>query len=81
MIFSIGGNWFSVTRNWISFGGNRFSLGGNRPANGMDWSFFDKLSATKGKLKNSCLLYEYLIQNGYIYTVRIAFLSNWLPNG
>ena len=39
--------------------------------------FFDKLSATKGKLKNSCLPYESLIRNGYIYTVRIAFLSNW----
>ena len=39
--------------------------------------FFDKLSATKGKLKNSCLPYESLIRNDYIYTVRIAFLSNW----
>ena len=35
----------------------------------LDWSFFDKLSATKGKFKNSCLPYESLIRkNGYIYT-------------
>ena len=39
--------------------------------------FFNKLSATKGKLKNSCLQYESLIRNSNIYTVRIAFLSNW----
>ena len=38
--------------------------------------FFNKLSATKGKLKNSCLPYESLIRNGYIYTVRIAFPSH-----
>ena len=44
----------------------------------LDRSFFNKLSATKGKLKNSCLPYESLIRNGYIYTVRIAFLSHML---
>ena len=32
----------------------------------LDWSFFDKLSATKGKFKNSYLPYESLIRNVYI---------------
>ena len=42
----------------------------------LDCFFFNKLSATKGKFKHSCLPYESLIRNGYIYTVRIAFLPH-----
>ena len=31
--------------------------------------FFDRMSSTKGKLKNSCIPYKSLIQNGYIYSI------------